>query len=44
MTAELLGCLRTVPLWTYGAYLSQLTVLPPEGPARQKSSAPFLTT
>lgn len=44
MTAELLGCLRTVPLWTYGAYLSHLTVLPPEGPARRKSSTPLLTT
>ncbi len=44
MTAELLGCLRTVPLWTYGAYLSHLTVLPPAGPGRQKSSAPLLTT
>jgi glycosyltransferase involved in cell wall biosynthesis len=32
MTAELLGCLRTVPLWTYGAYLSQLTILPPLDP------------
>ncbi len=33
MTGELLGCLRTVPLWTYGAYLSHLTVLPPVDPA-----------
>jgi glycosyltransferase involved in cell wall biosynthesis len=32
MTAELLGCLRTVPLWTYGAYLRHLSVLPPAGP------------
>jgi glycosyltransferase involved in cell wall biosynthesis len=29
MSAELLGCLRTVPLWTYGAYLRNLRVLPP---------------
>ena len=29
MTGELLGCLRTVPLWTYGAYLRHLRVLPP---------------
>jgi glycosyltransferase involved in cell wall biosynthesis len=33
MTAQLLGCLRTVPLWTYGAYLQNLTVLPPAGAA-----------
>ncbi|HVT60902.1 MAG TPA: glycosyltransferase [Thermoanaerobaculia bacterium] len=31
MYAELLGCLRSVPLWTYGAYLRHLTVLPPLG-------------
>jgi hypothetical protein len=43
MTAELLGCLKTVPLWTYGAYLSHLTVLPPADPGRRKSSAPLLT-
>ena len=42
MTAELLGCLKTVPLWTYGAYLSHLTVLPPADPGR-RSSAPLLT-
>jgi len=35
MTRELLACLRFVPLWTYGAYLSNLKVLPPAG-----SSAP----
>ena len=35
MTGELLGCLRTVPLWTYGAYLSHLTVLPPADPAAE---------
>ena len=29
MTGELLSCLRFVPLWTYGAYLRSLTVLPP---------------
>jgi glycosyltransferase involved in cell wall biosynthesis len=28
MTAELLGCLRFVPLWTYLAYLRNLTILP----------------
>jgi glycosyltransferase involved in cell wall biosynthesis len=33
MTAELLGCLRDVPLWTYGAYLRHLRILPPAGPA-----------
>jgi glycosyltransferase involved in cell wall biosynthesis len=31
MTRELLACLRTVPLWTYGAYLRNLRVLPPSG-------------
>jgi glycosyltransferase involved in cell wall biosynthesis len=29
MTRELLACLRIVPLWTYGAYLQNLRVLPP---------------
>jgi glycosyltransferase involved in cell wall biosynthesis len=29
MTRELLACLRIVPLWTYGAYLRRLRVLPP---------------
>jgi len=29
MTAELLACLRFVPLWTYRAYLNNLKVLPP---------------
>ncbi len=29
MTAELLGCFRFVPLWTYPAYLANLEVLPP---------------
>jgi hypothetical protein len=28
MTCELLGCLRIVPLWTYGSYLRSLTILP----------------
>jgi glycosyltransferase involved in cell wall biosynthesis len=28
MTGELLACLRFVPLWTYGAYLRNLRVLP----------------
>jgi glycosyltransferase involved in cell wall biosynthesis len=28
MTAELLGCFRLVPLWTYGSYLRSLTILP----------------
>jgi hypothetical protein len=40
MTAELLGCLRTVPLWTYGAYLRRLEVLPPAGPGAPRSGAP----
>lgn len=31
MTRELLGCFRFVPLWTYGAYLRNLRVLPPAG-------------
>ncbi len=31
MTRELLACLRFVPLWTYGAYLRNLRVLPPSG-------------
>jgi glycosyltransferase involved in cell wall biosynthesis len=39
MTGELVGCLFTVPLWTYGAYLSRLTVLPRAG---GDSSAPPL--
>jgi polyisoprenyl-phosphate glycosyltransferase len=43
MTGELLGCLRTVPLWTYGAYLSRLTVLPPAEPEGRNSSAPLST-
>jgi glycosyltransferase involved in cell wall biosynthesis len=43
MTGELLGCLRTVPLWTYGAYLAHLTILPPTGTGRPDSSAPLLT-
>jgi hypothetical protein len=29
MTRELLDCLRIVPLWTYGAYLRNLRILPP---------------
>lgn len=33
MTAELLGCLGDVPLWTYGAYLRHLRVLSTVGPA-----------
>lgn len=28
MTVELLACLRTVPLWTYRAYLKNLSLLP----------------
>jgi glycosyltransferase involved in cell wall biosynthesis len=39
MTGELLGCLHTVPLWTYGAYLRHLSVLPPVA-----SSAPLRAT
>jgi polyisoprenyl-phosphate glycosyltransferase len=42
MTGELLGCLRTVPLWTYGSYLANLTVLPPADPGRRPSSTPLL--
>jgi hypothetical protein len=40
MTAELLDCLRTVPLWTYGAYLRGLEVLPPVGPGAPRSGSP----
>ncbi|MEP7012712.1 MAG: hypothetical protein ABJC13_20510, partial [Acidobacteriota bacterium] len=29
MWSDLLACLRTVPLWTYPAYLRGLTLLPP---------------
>jgi glycosyltransferase involved in cell wall biosynthesis len=31
MTGELLACLRIVPLWTYRAYLRNLSILPPAG-------------
>ncbi len=31
MAGELLACLRFVPLWTYRAYLENLSVLPPAG-------------
>ncbi len=42
MTGELLGCFRTVPLWTYGAYLRNLRILPPCYPSPdQTSSAPL---
>ncbi len=34
MTRDLLACLRFVPLWTYGAYLQNLRVLPPAGCAQ----------
>jgi glycosyltransferase involved in cell wall biosynthesis len=51
MTRELLDCLRIVPLWTYGAYLRNLRILPPAaakalrpGPLREtKSSVPGTT-
>jgi glycosyltransferase involved in cell wall biosynthesis len=33
MSRELLQCLRLVPLWTYGAYLRNLRVLPPAATA-----------
>jgi glycosyltransferase involved in cell wall biosynthesis len=39
MTLELLDCFRFVPLWTYAAYLRNLTVLPPSG---RKPSEHFL--
>lgn len=29
MTRDLLACFRFVPLWTYGAYLRHLSILPP---------------
>lgn len=35
MTRELLACLRIVPLWTYGAYLRSLRVLPSSGESLQ---------
>jgi glycosyltransferase involved in cell wall biosynthesis len=41
MSRELLGCLRTVPLWTYGAYLRHLTVLPPDGELPGASLTPL---
>jgi len=31
MTRELLACFGSVPLWTYGAYLLHLEILPPAG-------------
>lgn len=40
MTRELLDCFRFVPLWTYGAYLRNLRVLPPAG-ARPPQTAPL---
>jgi glycosyltransferase involved in cell wall biosynthesis len=36
MSRELLGCLGSVPLWTYGAYLRRLSVLPPAGAERRE--------
>ncbi len=52
MTGELLGCLRTVPLWTYWTYLRSLRVLRPlpplppleAGPVPVSSSAPSRAT
>lgn len=34
MTLELLHCLTFVPIWTYGSYLRNLTVLPSDSAAR----------
>ena len=39
MSAELLGCLRTVPLWTYLHYLRRLRILPPVLEARTGADA-----
>jgi glycosyltransferase involved in cell wall biosynthesis len=39
MTLELLSCLRDVPLWTYGAYLRHLQVLPAAPAARESAGA-----
>ncbi len=39
MTRELLACLRIVPLWTYGAYLRNLRVLPPSGESLASAGA-----
>jgi glycosyltransferase involved in cell wall biosynthesis len=39
MTRELLQCLRLVPLWTYGAYLRNLRVLPAAADASLQGSS-----
>ena len=39
MTRELLQCLRLVPLWTYGAYLRNLRVLPPAADASTRGTS-----
>lgn len=46
MVAELLGCLRSVPLWTYLVYLKNLRLLEsvrPAGPSSQSREAPHPT-
>jgi glycosyltransferase involved in cell wall biosynthesis len=42
MTAELAGCLRDVPLWTYGAYLRHLRVLSTVGPPAESGGRRFI--
>ena len=41
MTRELLDCLRIVPLWTYGAYLRKLRILPPAAAGIALRPVPF---
>jgi glycosyltransferase involved in cell wall biosynthesis len=42
MTCELLGCLRDVPLWTYGSYLRRLRILSTVGPLMEGAGGPFI--
>ena len=39
MSRDLLACLKTVPLWTYPAYLRRLTLLRPAGAAPSRAAA-----
>lgn len=41
MWGDLLSCLRTVPLWTYPAYLRSLTLLPPAPRVESLSTDPL---
>ncbi len=40
MTVELIGCLRTVPLWTYGAYLRHLRIVSAVEPDARPAAHP----